>query len=645
MSTKTCTKCKQELPVIEFYNCKQTRDKLQSWCKACVKAQNRQRQQENRDAVNQYNREWRENHAETVKVRAKERSRKHYLENRQVILERNREYRKAHPEVGKKGLARYCANNREKRRQSTRRYYAEHPEKRVEQAARWRARQQGVEIEKVDYKAVWERDKGICHICGERVPESEKGFDHVIPIIRGGPHTMGNVKVSHRACNTRKSASLMSELNLSTLGNIPVSGYVGVGWSGVSWSSRIKVKGEMIHLGSFDSPEEAARVWDMAAIKYRGEATRTNFPHDPTGPEPKINRRTRNKSWQEKVTEALAIVPVIPPKQLPPSSSVKAILLTKGMVTLIDEQDYERVSQYNWSATKHHDRWYVHRTAHGQAKKKIFLHRFILDAPEGLVVDHINGDSLDNRRSNLRLCSSSENGMNRGKTKLNTSGFKGIYLNKQTGRWVARIGINGRHIHLGTFDSREVAATVYDEAAQFCHREFAKTNLSPDPTLPIISADNPLLENLDAKRLYISNTTGYRGVCQKPGTTDRWVARIRVNGRGVHVGIYDTPEQAARAWDAAARAYRGIDARTNFPDGGDDDELLVGFNPYHNKHGFTGVSKTSKGRWMANISVSDQRMYLGVYDTPEQAARAWDAAAIQYRGKGTRTNFPQDEEE
>lgn len=104
-----------------------------------------------------------------------------------------------------------------------------------------------------------------------------------------------------------------------------------------------------------------------------------------------------------------------------------------------------------------------------------YLHRVIMNAPPGVQVDHINGDTLDNRRCNLRLCTHKENGHNR-KLQGGTSKFKGVTWHKRDRKWQAGIRHNGKQIHLGYFNDDVEAARAYDRAARKYFGEFARVN-------------------------------------------------------------------------------------------------------------------------------------------------------------------------
>ena len=141
-------------------------------------------------------------------------------------------------------------------------------------------------------------------------------------------------------------------------------------------------------------------------------------------------------------------------------------------VALVDDVDFENLSKVKWRVAKRSERYYA---ITGTGKDSRLLHRIITACPKGMEVDHIDRNGLNNQRSNLRVVTSSENKMNRGKTKHNTSGYKGVRLNK--GIWVAEISINHKHIYLGSFNTKEEAALAYNNGAIKHHGQFAYQNV------------------------------------------------------------------------------------------------------------------------------------------------------------------------
>jgi hypothetical protein len=104
------------------------------------------------------------------------------------------------------------------------------------------------------------------------------------------------------------------------------------------------------------------------------------------------------------------------------------------------------------------------------------MHRQLIMPLKGLQVDHINGNGLDNRKANLRICTPSQNGCNRNRISRSQSGFKGVRWLKERCNWRAEIGLYSRHYNLGSFSSAIEAALAYDKAARELHGEFAHLN-------------------------------------------------------------------------------------------------------------------------------------------------------------------------
>ncbi len=158
---------------------------------------------------------------------------------------------------------------------------------------------------------------------------------------------------------------------------------------------------------------------------------------------------------------------------------MRSIELTQGQVALVDDADFERLNQFKWYASKQPGTFYACRDAGGRTnRKQIRMHRVITGVTKSRQVDHINGNGLDNRRTNLRICVASQNQANRGKQRNCKSGFKGVSWNKSNRKWVSLIQVLGKHIYLGGFDCKITAARAYDEKAKEMFGEFARTNFN-----------------------------------------------------------------------------------------------------------------------------------------------------------------------
>lgn len=153
------------------------------------------------------------------------------------------------------------------------------------------------------------------------------------------------------------------------------------------------------------------------------------------------------------------------------------IPLTQGQVTLVDEEDYLTVLKHKWCAwyNKCTDSYYVKTASRVEGKKTILnMHRYLLGLVDrGRCVDHINGNTLDNRRANLRICTTAQNTKNHTKLKKsNKSGFRGVCWVTEKRKWKAFITINYKHKHLGYFDDPSNAAKAFDRAALHYYGEF-----------------------------------------------------------------------------------------------------------------------------------------------------------------------------
>ena len=153
----------------------------------------------------------------------------------------------------------------------------------------------------------------------------------------------------------------------------------------------------------------------------------------------------------------------------------KELPLKNGMIALVDSEDFDFLNQWTWTARKATNiHYYAQRKRWVNGKKKyIKMHRLIMNAPDNMVVDHINRNTLDCRKSNMRLCTVAQNNCNRkayGKSK-----YLGVTI--KDNKPIAQITHNKKVYYLGTFESEEAAALAYNEAALKYHGEFANLNV------------------------------------------------------------------------------------------------------------------------------------------------------------------------
>lgn len=156
--------------------------------------------------------------------------------------------------------------------------------------------------------------------------------------------------------------------------------------------------------------------------------------------------------------------------------SMATIPLTKGQVAIVDPEDQEEIGRHKWCV---HSQGYAVRRLGGRADTRIvFMHRELLDAPDGSEIDHVNGNRLDNRRGNLRFATRSRQmGNTRKRTGPTSSRYKGVSWHKAAGKWTAQMGANGKRGYLGLFATEEAAAIAYNRAAQSAFGEFARINV------------------------------------------------------------------------------------------------------------------------------------------------------------------------
>ena len=158
------------------------------------------------------------------------------------------------------------------------------------------------------------------------------------------------------------------------------------------------------------------------------------------------------------------------------------IPVTRNAVAIIDNEDHALVAAYTWRLKREPGQRVQYAQTHcptssgSRRQRTVLMHRLVLGAQPGQLVDHINGDGLDNRRVNLRLCAATDNARHRVKPRGYSNPYKGITLHRPSGKWQASIKVCGRSIYLGLFDDPVHAARAYDSAALNYFGEYALLN-------------------------------------------------------------------------------------------------------------------------------------------------------------------------
>lgn len=160
---------------------------------------------------------------------------------------------------------------------------------------------------------------------------------------------------------------------------------------------------------------------------------------------------------------------------------MKEIKLQREMVTQVDDEDYDELIRYKWFANQCGHQFYASRhepMVNWVQGKVIRMHQQIMTPPEGMRIDHIDMDGLNNQRKNLRICTHQQNLRNRESTKGSSSQYKGVCWDKERKKWMATIKKDiGQQLYLGRYDSEELAALAYNKKATELFGEFARPNV------------------------------------------------------------------------------------------------------------------------------------------------------------------------
>lgn len=239
-----------------------------------------------------------------------------------------------------------------------------------------------------------------------------------------------------------------------------------------------------------------------------------------------------------------------------------------GYTVQVDEEDVKRVCSRKWYINRQQANvgryYFISNDFHNCRRVSISLHRFIMNcAPyDGLIVDHISGDTLDNRKCNLRVCNKTENTRNQTLIRKNTSisKFKGVRWHKRDLIWCAGIRVDTESIYLGQYDNPLEGAKAYDMAAIYYFGDFSRTNF-PKENYTIERIQEFIKRNVH--KPLPKGATGFWGVTCVSNT--KWTAHISIKNKSTYIGTFLNPEEAAKARDRKAMELYGDKAKLNFP--------------------------------------------------------------------------------
>jgi hypothetical protein len=206
--------------------------------------------------------------------------------------------------------------------------------------------------------------------------------------------------------------------------------------------------------------------WRLILLQFPGLLACLNHPDEPGRLRETLSGRVC-RNFRLRCPPAVRVEPPEPPNDL-----VCCIPLTKSQHALVDLEDFKWINRHKWTAYYTGRKWYAGRTERGKA---ILMHRQIMHARKGRIVDHIDGNGLNNCKCNLRFCNYGQNNCNR-KAGGKSSQYKGVYFDKRRRKYYATVQYRGEQLEFGPFENEIDAARAYDRAALEYHGEFAYLN-------------------------------------------------------------------------------------------------------------------------------------------------------------------------
>ena len=206
-------------------------------------------------------------------------------------------------------------------------------------------------------------------------------------------------------------------------------------------------------------------------------------------------------------------------------------------------------------------KWYENGSGYAYCrvnKSNIRFHRVVMNAQDGDIIDHINGNRLDNRKSNLRFCTQAQNSANMKIHGRNKTGFKGVSFEQRLGTYQCSICVNGKSKRIGNYPTAEIAWRFYDKFAMDFFGEFAKLNFQDiQQTIDFIASYVPETKLSNRTHLSKSNKAGYRGVSIIK-RTGKYRAQICIKGDTIYLGDFTDAMSASIAYAKAVEEHKHL---------------------------------------------------------------------------------------
>ena len=348
----------------------------------------------------------------------------------------------------------------------------------------------------------------------------------------------------------------------------------------------------------------------------------------------------------------------------------RQIALTSGDFAFVDDDDYERASMHNWCMHKSVKYPYTNINIGKGRSKRLFLHRFIMNAKKGQIIDHVDGNVFNASKQNLRFCTKGQNSQNRGLSASNTSGHKGVCWDEARQKWAVQISVNGKRVYWSRFDTYEEAVEAHEREIVKIHGEFARLEWEDRQHDYFLKWTEESLLESSARQLpkspgrlilpemvvEISMSKGqfvfvdlisYEDVCNRRWTadynphTDSYYARANET-----IGVKKHKNIKMHRVLMNAQTGDVVDHVNGFSNWNTLDNLRVVDHTANamnhsfrkdNTSGHTGVQKyNNTDRWLARIRVNGKLIRLGIFEEFDDAVAAYEKARGIFHGEYAR---------